>query len=63
MTAMHISIAVMMVRMKLLAPCHRIAHLRALIRRAPEGSVRRYELVALLHDQLTAPRAHESRAP
>jgi len=34
--------------MKRLSPRHRLAHLRALIRREPAGSTRRYRLVALL---------------
>ena len=54
---------VMAFRMKPLSPRHRIAHLRALISRLPEGSIRRDRLVALLRDQITAPPANENRAP
>jgi hypothetical protein len=50
------------VRMKRLSPRHRLAHLRALIRRAPAGSIRRCELVALLRDQLAATPANENRS-
>jgi hypothetical protein len=31
---------------------HRIAHLRALIRQTPAPSIRRFELVALLRDEV-----------
>jgi hypothetical protein len=40
--------------MKRLPPRHRIAHLRALIRQPPAGSIRRQELAALLRDEMTA---------
>lgn len=49
-------------RMKRLSLRHRLAHLRALIRRAPAGSARRHELVALLRDQLMARPANENRS-
>jgi len=49
-------------RMKRLSPRHRLAHLRALIRREPAGSRRWPKLVALLRDQLAALPANENRA-
>jgi hypothetical protein len=55
-------IDVMALRMKLLSPRHRIAHLRALIQLQPDGSIRRIELASLLRDQLIAPPAIENRA-
>jgi hypothetical protein len=54
---------VMAFRIKPLSPRHRIAHLRALIRHEPHGSIRRDELASLLRDQLTARPANENRAP
>lgn len=48
------------VRMKVLPRRHRVAHLRALIRRETAFSVRRDELAALLREELAA-RFHESR--
>jgi len=45
---MNTSVALMLVRMKPLPRRHRIAHLRALLRRQPALSVRREELAALL---------------
>jgi hypothetical protein len=45
---------VMAARIKRLSPPHRLAHLRALIRREPAGSNRRLMLVALLRDQWAA---------
>jgi hypothetical protein len=59
---MNTQIARFAVRMKRLSPRHRLAHLRALIRRAPAGSSRNYWLVALLRDQLAALPANENRA-
>ena len=50
------------VRMKRLSPRHRLAHLRALIRREPAGSNRRLRLAALLRDELTALRINETRS-
>jgi hypothetical protein len=41
-------------RMKPLPLRHRLAHLRALIRRQPAGSIRREQLAALLHDEMAA---------
>ncbi len=63
MTRMASSIDVMIARMKPLPRRHRIAHLRALIRHAPEGSIRRDELAALLREQWTPRPANENRAP
>jgi hypothetical protein len=59
---MSTEIAHLAVRMKRLTLRHRLAHLRALIRRAPAGSSRSYRLVALLRDQLAALPANENRA-
>ena len=50
------------IRMKRLSPRHRLAHLRALIRREPAGSSRGFRLVALLRDQLAATPANENRS-
>jgi hypothetical protein len=60
--AMNTSIAVMIFRMRPLPRRHRIAHLRALIGRLPVGSIRRAQLVALLHDEMTLPRGNGGRA-
>jgi len=46
--------AVMVARMKLLPRRHRLAHLRALMRSQPAGSLRRRELAALLRDAMAA---------
>jgi hypothetical protein len=62
MTRMPTPMDVMAARMKPLSPRHRIAHLRALIRREPDGSIRRVEQAALLRDQVTARPANENRA-
>jgi hypothetical protein len=62
MTRMPTPIDVMAARMKPLSPRHRIAHLRALIRREPDGSIRRIELASLLRDEVTARPANENRA-
>ena len=51
---MNTEVSHLAVRMKRLSPRHRLAHLRALIRREPSGSRRGHELVALLRDQLMA---------
>jgi len=53
----------MAARLQPLSPRHRIAHLRALIRLEPNGSIRRDELATLLRDELTAPPVNENRAP
>jgi hypothetical protein len=62
MKRMPTPIDVMAARMKPLSPRHRIAHLRALIRREPDGSIRRIELASLLRDEVTARPANENRA-
>jgi hypothetical protein len=59
---MNIPVALTRIRMKRLPLRLRIAHLRALIRQGPAGSIRTRELVALLHDQLAAPPANENRS-
>ena len=63
MTRMPTPMDVMAARMEPLSPRHRIAHLRALIRHAPDGSIRCDELAALLRAQWTARPANENRAP
>jgi hypothetical protein len=50
------------VRMKRLPRQHRIAHLRALIRQALAPSIRRFELVALLREEV-ADQSSERRVP
>ena len=62
MKRMPTPIDVMAARMKPLSSRHRIAHLRALIRREPDGSIRRIELASLLRDEVTARPANENRA-
>jgi hypothetical protein len=62
MTRTHPSIEFMAARMRPLSPRHRIAHLRALIRQQPVGSIRRDELASLLRDEWTARPANENRA-
>jgi hypothetical protein len=62
MKRMPTPIDVMAARMKPLSPRHRIAHLRALIRREPDGSIRRLELASLLRAEVTARPANENRA-
>lgn len=54
--------AIMIIRMKRLPRCHRIAHLRALIPQQPAHLVRREELVALLRDEMLARPDEETRA-
>ena len=49
-------------RMKRLPRQHRIAHLRALIRQTQAPSIRRFELVALLRDEV-ADQSSEHCAP
>ena len=51
---MNTSVAIMRARMKPLPRCHRIAHLRALLRRRTAPPVRREELAALLRDEMSA---------
>ena len=61
MTRILTPIDIMAGKMKPLPPRHRIAHLHALIRLAPAGSIRRDQLAALLRDEMTAPHANENR--
>jgi hypothetical protein len=58
---MNAKLAHMPSRLKPLPLRHRMAHLRALIRREPAGSSRARELAALLRNQLTASFANENR--
>ena len=58
---MNTSVALMLVRMKPLPRRHRIAHLRALLRRQPALSVRREELAALLRIEMAAQFGREGR--
>ena len=53
---MSTSVAIMAVRLKPLPWRHRIAHLRALIKREPAHSIRREQLMLLLREQTTAQR-------
>lgn len=55
-------VVIMVLWMKRLPRRHCIAHLRALIRRQPPGSVRRKQLAALLRDETTVQPGKESRA-
>jgi hypothetical protein len=55
-------VTVMAMRIKRLSPRHRLAHLRALIRRVPAGSNRRITLEALLRDQWAATPANDNRS-
>ena len=50
--SMHTPATDMRIRMKALPQRHRIAHLRALIRRQPVGSRRRRKLFLMLRDEL-----------
>lgn len=59
---MSAKVTVMAMRIKRLSPWHRLAHLRALIRREPAGSHRRLTLVALLHDQWATTPANDNRS-
>ena len=63
MTRVATSMDVIIARMKPLPRRHRIAHLRALIRHAPDGSIRRDQLAVLLCHELTARPANENRTP
>ena len=53
--------ASMAIRMERLPRRHRLAHLRALIRRHPAGASRREQLLALLRDEMTAQPSRGSR--
>lgn len=55
------TLAHILVRIKLLSPKHRLAHLRALIRHEPKGSLRARALAALLRDQVSVASANEDR--
>ena len=59
---MSTKLAVIAARMKRLSPRHRLAHLRALVRREPAGSDRWLRLVALWRDQLATRPANENRS-
>jgi hypothetical protein len=59
---MNTSVAIILVRTKPLPRRHRIAHLRALLRRQPAGSLRGEQLAALLRAEMTARLAGEDRA-
>jgi hypothetical protein len=59
---MNIPVAGVRVRMRRLPLRLRLAHLRALVRRAPAGCARTPELVALLRDQLAATPANENHS-
>ncbi len=54
--------AIMAIRMKPLPRRHRIAHLRALMRREPVPSTRWEQLAALLRDEMSALSSEEIRA-
>ncbi len=54
--------AIMIARMKPLPRRHRLAHLHALMRSQPSGSLRRRQLAALLRDATTALPKCEGRA-
>jgi hypothetical protein len=56
------SAASIVIRMKRLPRRHRLAHLRALIRRQRAGASRREQLLALLGDEMAAQPSHGSRA-
>jgi len=58
---MNTSVAVMLVRTKLLPRRHRIAHLRALLRRPMACPVLREELAAVLRAEMAAQTACEER--
>ncbi len=53
MKRMSTPVPAMTIRMKRLPRRHRIAHLRALIAREPLCTIRRFELAALLRDEMT----------
>ncbi len=59
---MSAKVTVMAMRIRRLSPRHRLAHLRALIRREPAGSHRSFTLAALLHDQFAATPANDNRS-
>jgi hypothetical protein len=59
---MNTSVAIIFVRTKPLPRRHRIAHLRALLRRQPAGSLRGEQLAALQRAEMTVRPAGEGRA-
>ena len=59
---MNTSVAIILMRIKPLPRRHRIAHLRALLRRQPAGSLRRGQLAALLRAEMAARPPGEERA-
>ena len=59
---MNTSVAIILMRIRRLPPRHRIAHLRALLRRQPAGFLRRGQLAALLRAELAARPSCEERA-
>ena len=59
---MNTSVAIIFVRIKPLPRRHRVAHLRALLRRQPVGSLRGEQLAALLRAEMTARPPGEDRA-
>lgn len=58
---MNTLVAIIVVRMKPLPRSHRIAHLRALLRRQRARSLRRGQLAALLRAELAARSSGEGR--
>ena len=54
-------LAHILLRIQPLSPRHRLAHLRALIRHEPKGSLRAGSLAALLRDRLSMTAANEDR--
>jgi hypothetical protein len=58
---MNTPVAIILIRIKPLPRSHRIAHLRALLRRQPAGSLRGERLAALLRAELTTRPAGEDR--
>jgi hypothetical protein len=61
-TAVNVSVAVVVFRMRPLPRRHRIAHLRALIGQLPPGSIRGIELMALLRDEMILSCGNNGRA-
>ena len=55
-------VKVIAARIRRFSPRHRLAHLRALIRREPAGSSRWFTPVALLRDPFAAPPANDNRS-
>jgi hypothetical protein len=55
-------VAIMVIRIKRLPRRYRLAHVRALIRQQPAGSIRREQLAAVLRDEMAAQPCCEDRA-